>query len=463
MSNRQTYTRLTDRPYDSSHETIPKAAAPSSSRRGRQSHTSKLLLVYAIVFIDFVGVSIFTNVMPILVDPSLPSCLYGMGNLDQGTAYSILMFFYTFGMLFSPPLFGKLSDIYGRRPLLLVSIIGLTVAYALQAVALNFWVFASVRFLIGLLGGGRPVASAYICDLTKNGDEQIRALAWMNMAPALSFAIGPPLGGLLVGLCGPMFPPAFVAILALLVSVMSWKHLAEASPSQPESLTIPNPEDSSLPSGRRSSDKFMYFLVFTLALLSNCMYMTDFLNFPLVLKDEFGFSPFLAGATGIGDGLLVFVGNWMYMVLATDLKIRVSVIALSACASYVVSAFAPLCFNSIAGLLVVKYIVALAGPLIFGTLPQLVATISPPGRGGEFMGYFNFFLSVGNLIPTPWAGPVYEHWGHGANFYIATIFSVLCVIAFIPLIPMLRHYECPTLREMISQRILSTHSPVAMW
>ncbi|KAF4725583.1 hypothetical protein FOZ62_006297, partial [Perkinsus olseni] len=106
MSNRQTYTRLTDGPYDSSHETIHKAAplSSSSSRSGRQSHTSKLLLVYAIVFIDFVGVSIFTNVMPILVDPSLPSCLYGMGNLDQGTAYSILMFFYTFGMLFSPPL-----------------------------------------------------------------------------------------------------------------------------------------------------------------------------------------------------------------------------------------------------------------------------------------------------------------------------------------------------------------------
>mmetsp|Transcript_6513 Transcript_6513/g.5560 ORF Transcript_6513/g.5560 Transcript_6513/m.5560 type:complete len:80 (-) Transcript_6513:69-308(-) len=79
------------------------------------------------------------------------------------------------------------------------------------------------------------------------------------------------------------------------------------------------------------------------------------------------------------------------------------------------------------------------------------------------MGYFNFFLSVGNLIPTPWAGPVYEHWGHGANFYIATVFSVLCVIAFIPLIPMLKHYECPSLRKMISQRIMSTQSPVAMW
>ncbi|KAF4684436.1 hypothetical protein FOZ60_007864 [Perkinsus olseni] len=398
-------------------ESIP-LDRPNSTR----SISLRLFLVCAIVFVDNLGVSIILNVTPVLVDPSLPTCLEGMGNVDAGSAFAILMFAFNFGMMFSPPLFGKLSDLYGRRPLLLFSIVGMSVLYGIQSVTYSFWAFTGLRFVIGLMGGGRPVASAYICDITSDVKEQIRGLAWMNIAPAISYGLGPPLGGFLAGYCGVMSPLTAVSILATAIAILSWYYLTEdavklkqVNDGRVGETALNDQVDGPVPTARAGLSRnlfnktALYMTVFMIGLLANAMYMMVFLSFPLVLKDEFSFSPFQAGMTGIGDGVLAILGNWLYMYLATKICIRVSYICLLACSSGVVACLTPIFFDSILGFLAIRYAMGLACPLIFSSLPQIVAMISPPGRGGEFMGYLNMFLSIGNVIPTPVGGPLYEH------------------------------------------------------
>jgi MFS transporter, DHA1 family, tetracycline resistance protein len=157
------------------------------SNTGRKAAIGFILVT---VFLDVVGFALIIPVLPALVgefttNRDAQSYWYGI----LGAAYGLMQFC-------ASPLLGSLSDRYGRRPVLLVSVFGLGVDFLLQAMANSLWVLLAARLIGGLTGATFSVANAYIADITEP-EERSRAFGLIGAVFGLGFIIGPMLGGLL--------------------------------------------------------------------------------------------------------------------------------------------------------------------------------------------------------------------------------------------------------------------------
>ena len=146
-------------------------------------------IVILVVLIDLIG---FSVVMPLLA-PFAEQ--YGFREWQIGLLFSA----YPFCQFLSAPVLGRLSDHYGRRPLLVVSQAGSTISFLLLGLSRDFRVMLLARMLDGVSGGNILVAQAYVADVTPTED-RARGLGLIGMAFGLGFVLGPLLGGLLVSL-----------------------------------------------------------------------------------------------------------------------------------------------------------------------------------------------------------------------------------------------------------------------
>jgi len=170
---------------------IPLPAVPdqdgSEFRAGRRA----LAFVLITIFIDSVGIGIIIPVMPALLLE-----LVG-GDLGTVALYGgWLMFLFAALQFLTAPVLGNLSDCFGRRPVLLVSLAVYGVDLVIMGAAPTIgWLFVG-RALSGIFGATYAVASAYITDVTPLNNRS-RSFGWMGAAFGLGFVIGPAIGGLL--------------------------------------------------------------------------------------------------------------------------------------------------------------------------------------------------------------------------------------------------------------------------
>jgi len=189
-----------------------------------------LILIFFFVFVDVLGFS--------LILPLLPYYAETFG--ATATTVGLLLGANALAQFIGAPVIGRLSDRYGRRPLLLLSIAGTVVSFLMLGWASALWVLFASRVLDGLLGGNISLAQAYITDVT---DEQNRArgLGIIGASFGLGFIFGPAMGGVLSA-GGNYSLPAFVAaaLSALnLLGVLIW--LPESLPPERLAQKAQNP------------------------------------------------------------------------------------------------------------------------------------------------------------------------------------------------------------------------------
>lgn len=178
----------------------------------------RLFSIFLIVFIDLLGFSVILPLLP----------FYAESFGANATIVGFLVAIYAAGQMFSAPLLGRLSDRYGRRPFLIVSIFGGAISFIMLGFATNLTMLFLARGIAGLTAGNISVAQAYITDITDEKNRS-RGLGLIGAAFGLGFIIGPALGGILSqwGYSVPAFLAAGIATLNLVV-VFLWL---------PESLT----------------------------------------------------------------------------------------------------------------------------------------------------------------------------------------------------------------------------------
>ncbi len=150
---------------------------------------SPLGIVVLIVLIDLLG---FSVVMPLLA-PFAEQ--YGFREWQIGLLFSA----YPLCQLIAGPILGRMSDRYGRRPILILSQAGTAISFLILGLSRNFTVMLLARMLDGASGGNILVAQAYVADVT-TPENRSRGMGLIGMAFGLGFVLGPLLGGLLVGL-----------------------------------------------------------------------------------------------------------------------------------------------------------------------------------------------------------------------------------------------------------------------
>jgi DHA1 family tetracycline resistance protein-like MFS transporter len=185
--------------------------------------------------ISFIFITLLIDVIGFgIIIPVLPKLLAQMNNIsiNEASKYGgYLLFAFAVAQFIFSPVIGNLSDQFGRRPVLLVSLLGFGIDYLILAFAPDFWWFFVGRVIAGITGASFTTASAYIADIS-TPETRSKNFGMIGAAFGLGFIIGPFLGGVL-GQYGVKIP--FYTAAAL-----SFANFAYGYFILPESLAIEN-------------------------------------------------------------------------------------------------------------------------------------------------------------------------------------------------------------------------------
>ncbi|NVJ88114.1 MAG: TCR/Tet family MFS transporter [Flavobacteriaceae bacterium] len=192
----------------------------------RNKRQAALGFIFITMLIDVIGWGIIIPVIPGLIEKLI------QGNISEAAKVGgWLTFAYAITQFVFAPLVGNLSDKYGRRPIILISLFGFTLDYLLLAIAPTItWLFIG-RIIAGVTGASITTASAYIADIS-TPENRAKNFGMIGAAFGLGFIIGPVIGGLL-GQYGARVPFYATAVLCFLNFLYGYFVL-------PESLTNEN-------------------------------------------------------------------------------------------------------------------------------------------------------------------------------------------------------------------------------
>ena len=257
------------------------------------------LFILATLMIDAIGVGIVFPIMPDLMDR------VGAGSTAEGALWGgIMMSAYAAAMFLFGPIIGSLSDAYGRRPVLIIALLTLTIDYVIMALAQTYWVLLVGRVLAGMAGATYITATAYIADIAKP-EERGAGFGMVGAAFGIGFVLGPALGGIASDwhITAPFWIAAGLSALNAVFGLLIL----------PESLKVENRR----PFGRRDLNPFgtiaRAFGVPGLAIPLVCIFVFEFANlvYPTLWafwgREMFGWNGFTIGLTLSAYGLLIAV------------------------------------------------------------------------------------------------------------------------------------------------------------
>ena len=179
---------------------------------------SKLWVLMATAFVDMLGFA--------MVFPLLPFYAQDLG--ASPFTIGILISSFSIAQLATAPMWGRLSDRYGRRPMLLIGLGAAGIAYIVFGFANSLWLLLLSRTVQGAGGGTTGVVQAYIADSTEPG-QRAKALGWLSASTSAGVMIGPGIGSL-ASHYGHPAPGLVAATLCFLNVLFAWRFLPESRP-----------------------------------------------------------------------------------------------------------------------------------------------------------------------------------------------------------------------------------------
>ena len=245
---------------------------------------SPLFVIFITVFIDLVGFGIVIPVLP----------YYAEGTRFGATPREVGLLFasYSVMQLVFAPVLGRLSDKYGRRPILLISLLGTSLGFLILGFASTLWMLFLGRIIDGISGGNISTAQAYIADVTTKED-RAKGMGLIGAAFGLGFVFGPAIGGIL-SRWGINVPFLFAGGLALANAILLYFTL-------PETVTADHPARVSAARGRgwkqllEALGQRQLAFVLTIYFLSIVAFSIMTASFSLFMMFRLGYDPWHSG------------------------------------------------------------------------------------------------------------------------------------------------------------------------
>ena len=190
-------------------------AQPASSGAA-QDQFRRLAILIAVAFVDMMGFA--------MVFPLLP--FYALKLHAQPQVIGLIMAAFSFAQLISAPLWGRVSDKYGRRPALLIGLSASAIGFLIFGFANSVWLLFLSRFVQGAGGGTTGVTQAYVADSVPPED-RARSLGWLSAGTNLGTMLGPVIGSF-ASHWGQMTPGILAASLCVINVIFAWKWLPES-------------------------------------------------------------------------------------------------------------------------------------------------------------------------------------------------------------------------------------------
>lgn len=254
-------------------------------------------VLFAVILIDLIGFGIIIPILPFL-SPQL-----GADKMD----IALIIVTYASCAGLSGPLWGRLSDRIGRKPVIMICLAGAACAYLMLGLASELWMVFAARGFAGLMAGNFGVASAMIADLT-TPQNRARGMGLIGAAFGLGIVLGPLLGGLLTvdgsGFTLPCLVAGSMSLLAILAAALFLPESLTAEKRAHNQEHHAHVRAMSIYGLLRHTGKRAYVLQYLLhqAAVSSIIYM-----FPLWLGDELGWSAREVGIVFGMQGMLMVI------------------------------------------------------------------------------------------------------------------------------------------------------------
>jgi MFS family permease len=389
------------------------------AQRGQRS---PLVIIFLTIFIDLVGFGIIIPTMPFIAR-DLGADIKSLG---------LLMSVYSFMQFLFSPFWGSLSDRYGRRPIILISLLGCAGSFLVFAFAKSFWLLFVARAMAGLFGGNISTAHAYISDVTRP-EERSKGMGLIGAAFGLGFVFGPMIGGVL-GVVGQSLgsePPLGLSFSALGVAILCLGNFVFAYFKLEESL----PAEVRARAERKSRGHRLQAIFSQIRRpIAGPMMVVYFLSGLAMAQMEAMLIPYMAdqfqwglkmttyGFAYIGVIMMLtqgyFIRKWMP-------KYGEPIVLSVGLALFSASLFCIAIPGSIALLTVAMTMLALGNGMMRPPNLGIISLVTPDSEQGMSMGVTNSLASLGRIVGPAIGGVLYEAVGPTAPFSSAGLIGLL--------------------------------------
>jgi MFS family permease len=368
----------------------------------------RLLVLFVTAFVDMVGLAMIVPLLPYYATE------FGAG---AGTV-GLLISAFSIAQLAVAPLWGRLSDRYGRRPAILAGLLITAAAYALFAFAASVPALLLARVVQGLGGGTIGVVQAYVADVSPP-EHRTKSLGWLSAITSLGAVAGPAFGSLMVALGGQRFVGFGAAGLAALVAAIAWLYLRES-----RRMPTPGAQAARVTTGRAAirrvlsrRDEPASRLIWIYAIGIGAFYGTIQIV-PLLLSDRLGITVRTVGYFVMYLGGMGVVVRTLVLGRAVDRLgearlARLGILLLAA--GLVATGLA----HSSAVLALGFTLMPLGTAFLFPCVTGLLSRVVPSRERGLYMGVQHTFGGVSRVAFPIGAGLLMDRFGVGVPFWIA--------------------------------------------
>jgi multidrug resistance protein len=373
-----------------------------------------LVIIFVTVFIDLLGFGIIIPLLPFYAETFGASALV-VGLLS--TSFSLMQFLFA-------PVWGRLSDIFGRRPIILVGLLGSAVSYLAFGLAASLPMLFAARILAGIAGANIPTAQAFIADST-TPENRAKGMGLVGAAFGLGFIFGPAIGGFL-SQWGYSAPAFFAATLSL-------SNFSAALFFLPESLPPDKRGPRSHPGRAAAFRRAWSRPTLGLVLAVSFLVMTAFASF------ESMFALFVEWRFQYGPTTIGYLFAWVGVVLALVQGVGVGKVVPRVGEHRLVPVAILVMVVALAGIAMapsVPVLVAAMGMLAMGmgfnspSMLSLVSRLADPADQGSTLGVSQSLASLARIVGPLWGGFVFDRFGHTVPFYTASaLMLVACALS----------------------------------
>jgi DHA1 family tetracycline resistance protein-like MFS transporter len=389
------------------NEETPRQARGSGRMNGR------LGLIFLIMLMDIIGLTILFPVAPFIVRQFS----------DEALMVSMITILYAAGQFIAAPMMGKLGDRYGRRPVLLVSLLGQGLSYVVFGIGGALWVLFLGRLIGGITGGNLSTASAYIADISKP-EERTKNFTLIGIAWSLGLILGPALGGLFsqISMAAPAYAAGLLAFLNLLLSIF---FLPESLPPERRERTPMkardfNPIVSIIDMARKPGLGRLLLITCLFNFAFNGISSTS----SLFLIDKFGIQSWQVSLLMTMGGLSLAVVQFLFVqqIVVRFGERRVAITSLMGQAvNNLAIFFAP----ALWWIFPISMINNATSGFTFPTLTTLNISHVRAHEVGLLMGVTTGLGSLMNIFGPLWAGVMYDRVGPGAPYWMGAVIFLL--------------------------------------